>query len=212
MYLFQLGVGNIIEGTVLVLLCLTIIPVLYRTVVAGDTAVNFSLLSTFRTGEMLSADVAMLLTYGIGRRNGVIRQAIILCDLTYQRRCCLPVRKFLSQECVEYSSGCIQSLQIILYIQCVKNISGIINRQMGAVCVIRSIALFSCCLDIRITASVVFGKAVCGGFRRCCLQIEKLSRILLLIVRKTVSHMLQNLFRKLLGLRICHVFFQPACI
>ena len=63
----QLGMGNIIESTVLVLLGLTIIPVLYRTVVSGDTAVNLGLLSTFRAGEMLAADVAMLLTYGIGR-------------------------------------------------------------------------------------------------------------------------------------------------
>ena len=66
-YFFQLGMGNIIEGTVLVLLCLAIVPVLYRTVVSGDTAVNLGLLSTFRAGEMLAADVAMLLTYRIGR-------------------------------------------------------------------------------------------------------------------------------------------------
>ena len=65
--LFQLGMGNIIEGTILVLLGLTIIPVLYRTVISRDTAVNLSLLSTFRAGEMLAADVAVLLTYGIGR-------------------------------------------------------------------------------------------------------------------------------------------------
>ena len=67
MDLFQMGMGNIIEGTVLVLLGLTIVPVLYRTVISCDTAVNLSLLSTFRAGEMLAADVAMLLTYGIGR-------------------------------------------------------------------------------------------------------------------------------------------------
>ena len=67
MDLFQLGMGNIIEGTVLILLGLTIVPVLYRTVISCDTAVNLSLLSTFRAGEMLAADVAMLLTYGIGR-------------------------------------------------------------------------------------------------------------------------------------------------
>ena len=67
MDLFQMGMGNIIEGTVLVLLGLTIVPVLYRTVISCDTAVNLSLLSTFRAGEMLAADVAMLLTYRIGR-------------------------------------------------------------------------------------------------------------------------------------------------
>ena len=48
MDLFQMGMGNIIEGTVLVLLGLTIVPVLYRTVISCDTAVNLSLLSTFR--------------------------------------------------------------------------------------------------------------------------------------------------------------------
>ena len=67
MDLFQLGMGNIIEGTVLVLLGLTIVPVLYRTVISCDTAVNLSLLSTFRAGKMLAADVAVLLSYGIGR-------------------------------------------------------------------------------------------------------------------------------------------------
>ena len=104
MNLFQMGMGNIIEGTVLVLLGLTIVPVLYRTVISCDTAVNLSLLSTFRAGEMLAADVAMLLTYGIGRLDGVIGQAIILCDLTYQRCRCLPVRKLLPKECMEYGS------------------------------------------------------------------------------------------------------------
>ena len=67
MDLFQLGMGNIIEGTVLVLLGLTIVPVLYRTVISCDTTVNLSLLSTFRAGEMLAADVAMLLTNRLGR-------------------------------------------------------------------------------------------------------------------------------------------------
>ena len=95
---------DIIERTVLILLSLTVIPVLYRTVISCDTAVDLSLLAAFRTGKVLSADVTMLLTYRICRRNGVIRQAIVLCDLTYKRSCCFPVRKLLAKECVEYSS------------------------------------------------------------------------------------------------------------
>ena len=67
MDLFQLGMGNIIEGTVLVLLGLTIVPVLYRTVISRDTAVDLSLLAAFRTGKVLTAQIAMFLAYGVGR-------------------------------------------------------------------------------------------------------------------------------------------------
>ena len=83
---------------------------------------------------------------------------------------------------------------------------------MRAVCIIRGIALFSCCFNVRPAFSVMLGKPVCCGLRRCCLQIKQLALILLLIIGEPVSHMLQNFFCKLLGTLICHITAQPSCI
>ena len=70
----------------------------------------------------------MLLTYRVGRRNRIIRKLIVLCDLTYKRCSSFPVRKFLTKECMEYSTGRIQCLKLILNIQCGKYILRIANR------------------------------------------------------------------------------------
>lgn len=76
MNLLQLGMSDIIERTVLIFLCLSVIPVLYRTIISRNTAVDISLLPCIRTGKA-HADIAMLLTYRICGRNGVIRQTIV---------------------------------------------------------------------------------------------------------------------------------------
>ena len=50
----KFGVKHIIQCTVLVLLRFSIIPVLYRTVISGNSTVNLCFLSTFRTGKVLT--------------------------------------------------------------------------------------------------------------------------------------------------------------
>ena len=67
MYFLQAGIVDIVELPVLVLLGLSVIPVLYRTVVTGDPAVNLGLLAAFRAGEVLSGDIAVFFTDGISR-------------------------------------------------------------------------------------------------------------------------------------------------
>ena len=161
---------------------------------------------------MLTAQIAMLLTYRVGRRNRIIRKLVVLCDLTYKRCSSLPVRKFLTKECMEYSTGRIQCLKLILNIQCIKDIGAEFHRKMGAVGVIRSIPLASCGTDIRPAFTVMFCQAVCSGLCRSCLQIEQLARIFFLIIRKAVTHMCQYFFSKLLRTLIAHITAKPCGI
>ena len=58
--------ADIIVGAVLVLLGLSFIPVLDRTVVSGYPAVYLCLLPADRTGKMLANQVPMALADGIG--------------------------------------------------------------------------------------------------------------------------------------------------
>ena len=112
--------ADIIIGTVLVLLGLSFIPVLDRTVVARNPAVYLCLLPADRTGEMLSDQVPMALADGLGRRHGIVRQLVILSNSTDQVGSRLPVRQLLSQERVEHGAGRIKGLQFILDIQGIK--------------------------------------------------------------------------------------------
>ena len=99
-------------------------------------------------------------------------------------------RKFFSQESMEYSSGCIKSLQLILYLKGTENILRKSYWKMRAISIIRSIPLPSCGFYIRKLLSVVLCKPVCRGFCRSGLKVEKLALILLLIFRQTLSHMI----------------------
>ena len=80
MHLLQSGMSDVIKRTVLVFLGFSVIPVLHRTVISGNTAVDLSLLSAFRAGKMFSAEITVLAADRIGRRNGIIRQFIIFCN------------------------------------------------------------------------------------------------------------------------------------
>ena len=86
-------------------LSLSVIPVLHRTVVSRNPAVNFRLLSR-STGHLYCSPVqiAVTLTDRIGGRHGIVWQLIVFRNLSYQRCRRLPVGKFLAQECMEYSS------------------------------------------------------------------------------------------------------------
>ena len=60
-------------------------------------------------------------------------------------------------------------------------------------------------LDVRPALSVVFCQTICSRFRRCCLKVEKLALVFLLIVRETFSHMKQNFFCKFPGVLVGHI-------
>ena len=91
---------------------------------------------------------------------------------------------------MEYGSGCIKGLQLILDLKGAENILRKSYRKVGTIGVIRSIPLPSCGLYIWELLSVVLCKPVCRGFRRSGLKVEKLALILLLIFRQTLSHMI----------------------
>ena len=82
---------------------------------------------------------------------------------------------------------------------------------MGAVGVVRGISLMARGLDIRPFCTVVFCQTICGRLRRSCLKVVQIA-VLLLVIRKTLSHMVQNFFRKLLCLRILQTLSEPCGI
>src|SRR5699024_7580082 len=129
---------DIIFFPVFKLLNLSIVPVLYRTVISGDPAVNLRLFSAVRAGILFAVNIAVILADGVGRRNRIVWKLIILGNLPYKKRRFLPARKLLSQECVEYGSRCIERLKLVLNIQRVKNIIGKSNRKMGTVRIVWS--------------------------------------------------------------------------
>ena len=77
----QLGAFDVVNLTILVFLRLTVVPVLDRTVVTGDTAVNLGLFAALGAYKLLAYQVTVVLTYGVGGGQGVVRQLVVFCDL-----------------------------------------------------------------------------------------------------------------------------------
>ena len=63
----KVRICNIINLTVRELLSLTVVKVLNRTIVAGDTAVNLCVLAALGANILLACVIAVVLTYGICR-------------------------------------------------------------------------------------------------------------------------------------------------
>ena len=77
----QLGIFNVVNLTLLVFLSFTVVPVLNGTIVTCDSAVNLGCLATIGTGVNLALNVAVVLTYRVGGRKGVVGQTIVLSNL-----------------------------------------------------------------------------------------------------------------------------------
>ena len=162
--------GHVIGNAVFVLCSLACVPVLNRTVVAGDTAVDFRLFAADRAGKMLAGQISVILTDRIGGGHGIIRQLVIFRNSLYQLCRRFPVRQLLSQERMEYGSGGVKGLKLILDIQGVKDIRCISYRKVGAVGIIWSPALGGR-LDIRIFFHIVLCQTVCCGLCRSRFQV-----------------------------------------
>ena len=80
----ELGMKDIVDFSVLKFLSLSIVPVLYRTVVSGDPAVNLRRLAALRTYILFSVQIAVIPANGIGGWQRRIRQPGGLCNLAYQ--------------------------------------------------------------------------------------------------------------------------------
>lgn len=72
---------EIIFLSVLVFLGFSVIEVLDRTVISGDTTVYLGILSAFRAIEVFSGDIAVFAADGIRGRKSIIGQTIIFCNL-----------------------------------------------------------------------------------------------------------------------------------
>ena len=118
-----------------------VVPVLDRTVVAGNAGVDFRFAAADRALEVLAVNVAVLRADRVGRGEGVVRELEVLGNLADEDGSVLPVRKFLSQEAVEYGAAGVQGLHVIFQGQGVKDVVRVADRQMRAVGVVRGAAV-----------------------------------------------------------------------
>ena len=205
----QLGSSDVVFSAVLVFLSLAGIPVLDRTVITGDTAPDFGLLSAVRAGEHFSGEISVVLADGIGRAHGVVRQTIVLCDLTDQICRCFPVRQFLAEEGMEYGTGSVHGLQFVLNVQCGEDILRVTHRQVAGVGVIRSAAGFCCSDDIGEVFRIVFCKTIGGGLCRSCLQVVEIA-VFFLIIFQTLQHVIKNFLCEVLACCGSHIAAYPV--
>ena len=203
----QVAVSDIVNLPILELLRLSVVPVLNRPVVTCNPAVNLRLLPAVRAGIDLPGQVSVVFAHRVGWAHGVVGQLVVFCDLPHQRGCGFPVRQFLPQECVEHGSGGIQGLQFILHVQRGEYIFTVSHREVAGIGIVR-LAVLVGRHDIRILLLVVLGETVCGGFRRCRLQIVQVT-VLLLVVAQPGPHVVQHILGKLLGFRMGKILLQP---
>ena len=208
---FQDRFCSIVFFPVFIFLCLPIIPVLDRTVIARDPAPYLCGFSAFRAYLLFPGKVTVLRTDGISRRHRIVRELIVLSYRPYQVCCGFPVRKLFPEKRMEYGPGSIQCLQTVLDIQSVKNISRIIYRQMGGIRIIRSIPFLSRCNDVRELFLIVFCQPISRAFSRSRFKVEQVA-VFLLVIGKTFPHMVQDFFGEFLSFVMGQVLPQPACI
>ena len=102
--LLKLRGFDVVNCSILILLSLTVVPVLNRTVVTGNTAINLSLFATLRAGVNLTGDVTVVLTYGVCWGHCVVWELIVFSNLANKVSCTLPCWELFTKECVEYCS------------------------------------------------------------------------------------------------------------
>ncbi len=141
----------------------------------------------------------------------IIRQLVMLCDRPHQICRRLPVRELLSQKRMKHCPRSIERLKLVLNVERIKDISRIIHRQMGGVCIIWLVPRMARGNDVTPLLPVMLCKPVGRALRRRRLEIIQVA-ILLLIIRKTFTHMVQHFFCKLLCLPVREIFLKPFCI
>ena len=111
---------------------------------------------------MLPYQIAVILADRVGRRQCIVRKFVILGYRPHQLGCRFPVGQLFSEECMEYRSGGIESLDFILHVERIENICRISHRKMGAVGIIRRFSRFTCRNNVRVTLSVMLRQTVGG--------------------------------------------------
>lgn len=193
------------------LLQLAVVPVLYGTIVAGDTAVNFGGLSAFGALEVFARDIAVLFADAVRRRDGVIRQFIVFRDGSDKFCRGFPVGKFFAEERVEYRARSIKRLEFVLHVECREDIRSVSDGKVRAVGVIRDIVVFGSGDDVGELRLIVFCKTIGSGFRRGCFEVVQIA-VLFLIIGKSFAHMVEDFFCELLRFDVRQVFSEPFCV
>ena len=80
----QHAVLNVIELSVTEFLCLAVVPVLYRAIIACNSGINLGCVAALGAGELLTCEVAVILADGISGRNRIIGKSVILGNLAYK--------------------------------------------------------------------------------------------------------------------------------
>ena len=120
--------------------------------------------------------------------------------------------ELLTKVAVEYSTRGIEGMKLVLHIEGLENIVGVANGKMAGVGVVGCAAvLIGGSDDVGIEALVMLRKTVGGRLGRSSLKVVEVA-VLLLVVRKTLTHVEKNLLCKLTGLGMCHILSQPLCI
>ena len=200
--------AHLIGFSVLILLTLAVVPVLHRAVVAGDAAVNLRFPSADGAGELLPGQIAVVCADGIGGRQRIVRQLVVLRDLTDQRRRCPPIGQLFAQEGVEHRAAGIEGLELVLYVQGGEHVLRVAHRQVAGIGVVGRPALVGGD-DIGVLCLIVLGKAIGGGLGRGGLQIVEVA-ILLLIIAQPLPHVLQHPNGKVLRLLMGEVLAEPV--
>ena len=89
-----------------------------------------------RADCLLPGKVTVICANGIGGRQRVIGQLVVLGYLTHKGSGSLPIRQFFSEEGVEHRTAGIKRLQLVLHIKSGEHIFGIAYRQVTGVSVI----------------------------------------------------------------------------
>lgn len=109
--------ADIINFSLLKFARLAVVPVLNGSVIAGYTAVNFAGSAAFGASEVFAGNIAVFLTYRIGRRNRIIRKFIVFGNLSDESSRSLPVWKLLTEERMEYSTRSVKGLEFVLNVE-----------------------------------------------------------------------------------------------
>ena len=203
------ALGEIVELAILEFLSLAVVPVLHWAIVAGDAAVDFGLVAADRAGELLAGDVAVVFADGIGWRQGVVRQLVVLGDLAHEIGGCFPVRQFFAEEGVENGAGGVKCLQFVLDIEGREDVFGVADRQVRAVGVVWGVPFLRCGDDVRIAFAVMLGEAIGGGFCWGGFEVVEIA-VFFLIIRETVAHVVEHFLGEFLGLGVGEIGAQPV--
>ena len=145
---------------------------------------------------------------GIGGRERVVGQAVVLGDLAHQICRGFPVRQLFSEEGVEHRAGGVERLEFILNVQCGENVLRVAHGQVGGVGVVGRFALLCRRDDVGEVLLVVLGQTVGRGLGGRGFQIVQIA-VLLLIVGQALAHMVQHVHGELLRFGVRHVLAQP---